>query len=205
MLQPLPEQPYELASWKRMRLHRDCHVVFENAFYSAPFRYVGQQLLVRGSSRSVKLYTEDYQLVATHNRAQYPGERLMVLDHFPPYKVEGLTWSVDVALVRAADLGAAVLQTVQHLLSDRVVDPLPKVRRLLALADRYGAADLEAACARALAHDDPSYITVKRILKHNLQDHTDLAPAYVPLPADTFARSVDELVGTLWQEVAGWQ
>jgi len=205
ILQPLPEQAYELASWKWVRLHRDCHVVFENAFYSAPFRYVGQHLLVRGSSRTVKLYTQDYQLVATHNRAQYPGERLMVLDHFPPYKVEGLTWSADVALARAAEVGAAALQTVQHLLSDRVVDPLPKARRLLALADRYGVAGLEAACARALVHDDPSYLTVKRILKHNLQNHTDLTPTYIPLPADTFARSVDELVGTVLQEVAAWQ
>jgi transposase len=97
VLQPLPAQPYELASWKRVRLHRDCYVVFENAFYSAPFRYVGQHLLVRGSSQTVKLYTQDYQLLATHTRAQQPGERITRLEHLPPHKVEGLVWNSELA------------------------------------------------------------------------------------------------------------
>jgi hypothetical protein len=89
-LLPLPDQPYEVATWKRVRLHRDCYVVFENAYYSAPFRYVAQTVLVRGSSRTVKILTTDYELVATHTRAQQPGERVTLLDHLPPYKVEGL-------------------------------------------------------------------------------------------------------------------
>jgi transposase len=204
-LQPLPPQPYELASWKRVRLHRDCYVVFENAFYSAPFRYVGQHLLVRGSSQTVKLYTEDYQLLATHTRAGQPGERITLLEHLPPYKVDGLIWNSDIALTRAAEMGMSISQTVEHLLTDRVVDPLPKIRRLLGLADSYGAAALEAACARALAHGDPNYVTVKRILKQGLQDDTDTAPLYLPLPAETFARPVQELVGATLQEVTAWR
>ena len=51
------------------------------------------------------------------------------------------------ALARAAEVGPATQQTVDHLLADRVVDPLPKARRLLALAQTYGAERLEAACA----------------------------------------------------------
>lgn len=204
-LRPLPAQPYELASWKRVRLHRDCYVVFENAFYSAPFRYVGQQLLVRGSSQTVKLYSQDYQLLATHTRAQQPGERITRLEHLPPHKVEGLVWNSELALARAAEVGSATQQTVEHLLADRVVDPLPKVRRLLALADRYGKDELEAACARAVAHGDPAYATIKRILKQGLHTAADVTPVYLPLPADTFARSVHELVGASLQEVLSWQ
>ncbi len=34
-LLPLPATPYDLAIWKQVTLHRDCHVVFEQAFYSA--------------------------------------------------------------------------------------------------------------------------------------------------------------------------
>jgi hypothetical protein len=49
-LQPLPDAPYDLAVWKQVKLHRDCHVVFDNAYYSAPFRLVGQQLYARGGS-----------------------------------------------------------------------------------------------------------------------------------------------------------
>ena len=45
-LQALPIEPYDLAVWKVAKLHRDCYIVFENAFYSAPFRLVGEQLRV---------------------------------------------------------------------------------------------------------------------------------------------------------------
>ncbi|MDV7393543.1 IS21 family transposase, partial [Arthrospira platensis SPKY1] len=64
----MPDAPYDLAIWKQVKLHRDCHVVFDNAYYSAPFRLVGQQLYARGGTREVRLYDSDYQLVATHER-----------------------------------------------------------------------------------------------------------------------------------------
>ena len=204
VLLPLPEQPYDLASWKQVRLHRDCHVVFDNAFYSAPFRYVGQSLWVRGGSQTVKLYTQDYQLIATHSRAQQPGERVTVLDHLPSYKVEGLIWNAELALERAAEVGPATRQVVEHLLSERVVDPLPKTRRLLKLAEQYGTQRLETACARALAHADPAYLTVKRILKQGLEIQVEETPVYLTLSADTFARSIQELVGNNLQEVTTW-
>jgi transposase len=35
-LLPLPPTPYDVASWKQATLHRDCYVVFEGAYYSAP-------------------------------------------------------------------------------------------------------------------------------------------------------------------------
>ncbi len=55
----LPDTPYDLAIWKEVKLHRDCHVVFENAYYSAPFRLVGQKLRVQGGSREVRIYTQE--------------------------------------------------------------------------------------------------------------------------------------------------
>jgi transposase len=205
VLLPLPEQPYELATWKRVKLHRDCYVVFENAYYSAPFRCVGQTVLVRGSRRTVKILTTDYELIATHTRAQQPGERVTLLDHLPPYKVEGLLWNAETAQERAAEVGPATQQTVDHLLADPVVDPLPKVRRLLALAQPYGADRLEAACARALAHADPAYLTVKRILKDGLDQSPDAANVSPTAPATVFVRPVADLLGTSLAEVATWQ
>jgi transposase len=84
-LLPLPNTPYDMAVWKQLKLHRDCYVVFEQSYYSAPFRLVGQQLWVRGGTQEVQIYTNDYQLVATHPRAQRPGRRLTHPDHLPPY------------------------------------------------------------------------------------------------------------------------
>jgi transposase len=64
-LQPLPRQPSDRGVWKSAKLHRDCYIVFEGAFYSAPFRLVGQTLLIRGGTRDVQIFTTDYQWVAS--------------------------------------------------------------------------------------------------------------------------------------------
>jgi hypothetical protein len=40
-LLPIPSAPYALATWKKAKLHPDCHVVFDHAFYTAPHRLIG--------------------------------------------------------------------------------------------------------------------------------------------------------------------
>ncbi len=63
---------------------------------------------------------------------------------------------------------------IERLLSDRIVERLRAAQAVLRMAERYGAQRLEAACARALAHDSPFYRTVKTILA--------CCPALQPLP-----------------------
>lgn len=195
-LQPLPVTPYDLAIWKQVKLHRDCHVVFERAYYSAPFRLVGQQMHVRGGTREVRIYTGDYQLVATHERAA-PGERRTHPDHLPPEKVAGVFLNREACVALAADVGPATLQLVEELFADPVMERLPMVRRLLRLRERFDDARLEAACARALRFGDPSYRTVKGILQKGLEQDEEPQPATTP-PARAFVRSAGELLGHLF-------
>jgi len=196
VLRPLPTTPYDLAVWKQVQLHRDCHVIFEQAYYSAPCRLVGQPLWVRGGAREVQIYTSDYQWVAAHTRAQRPGQRLTNPDHLPPHKLPGLILSRDGCRQRAAEIGPATRQVVDRFLDHRPEDRLRMAGRLLRLAERFGPERLEAACARALRFDDPAYPTIKRILEERL----DLAalPSVAPTaPARVFVRTAMELVGHL--------
>jgi transposase len=195
-LQALPRTPYDLAMWKQVKLHRDCHLVFDHAYYSAPFRLVGQQVWVHGGAREVHIYTHDYQLVATHSRANRPGQRLTHLDHLPPHKVPGLILSRDSCRQQAAEIGPATAQVVDGLLDHRPEDRLRTAARLLRLGERFGAQRLEAACDRALSFGDPAYVTVKRILEQGL-DRGALPAVDPPPPALAFVRSASELVGHL--------
>jgi len=196
-LRSLPVTAYDLAIWKMVTLHRDCHIVFEGAYYSAPFRLVGQQLRVRAGTRRVCLYTLDYQLVATHPRLWRPGGRETNLLHLPAYKVPGLVLDRATCQVTAARIGPATYEVVTRLLADPVVDRLPTAGRLLRLWERFGTERLERACARALRFDDASYSTIKRILVDGLDTQT--APEMAqPAPARTFVRSAVELVGHLF-------
>ena len=195
-LKPLPETPYDMAVWKKVKLNRDCYVQFENAYYSAPHRLIGQQVWVCGGIQFVRIYTLKHKLLATHDRAQRPGERQTNLDHLPPELVPGLTRNRDDCLATAKEVGSATLQVVQSLLDDPVIDRLHTAGRLLNLRHKFGNDRLEAACRRALHFDDPAYKTVKRILTQELEDQP--LPDTVTAPeATVFVRSAEELVGDL--------
>ncbi len=163
----LPVTAYDMAVWKQVKLHRDGHVAFERAWYSAPHRLVGQSLWVRGGTRAVRLYTAKHELVATHDRVQ-PGERQTHLEHLPPEKVPQATCSRPACRARAETVGPATLAVVEQLLDNRPVDKLRVAVRLLSLADEFGTERLEAACRMALDHGEADYQTVKTILRGNL-------------------------------------
>lgn len=198
-LQPLPSTAYDLAIWKRAKLHRDGYVVFDNAFYSAPCRLLGQTVLVRGGSQQVRLYTSDYTLVATHARAQQPGERLTHPDHLPPTKAPGVLWTRATCRALAAEVGPATADLVSQLLDDRVVDRHTRAIRILRLRSQVGERRLEDACARLLAFGDLRYATLKRVLDQGLELQAPaLVPVPTPTPARTFVRSAAELLGQLF-------
>ena len=201
-LKALPQTPYDLAIWKKAKLHRDCHIVFEGSYYSAPFRLVGQSLWVCAGTHQVRMFTEKHELVATHERASKPGERKTHRDHYPAEKLPGLERTRESCLVQAAELGLAVQQVVQQILEDPVLNRVHQAGRLLRLSEKYGSPRLNMACQRALDYGDPAYKTVKGILKHNLDQESQPIPVHIP-PANTFSRPPDELVGAL-AEVAKW-
>ena len=155
-----------------------------------------------GSSRQVRIYNLNYQLQATHERAQKPGERLTHPDHIPAGKLPALTQTRESVQAEAQQIGPASAQIVQSLLAHPVLDRLTTAGRLVRLARKYNAQRLEAACRKALDYGDPSYKTVKGILKQGTE--VQPAPVLVDLPlATTFARSSCELVGAL-AEVPSW-
>ncbi len=198
-LLPLPPTPYDLASWKQVVLHRDCYVVFEGAYYSAPYRLVSQPLWVRGGTRTVEVFTADHQLVATHDRAPRPGARQTLLAHLPPHKVPGLVASRETCRTQAASIGPATTTLVEGLLAHRPEDRLKVAQRVLTLAAKVGGDRLERACARALHYGTPDYPTLKRILAAGLEQ-VPVAPAPAPPPATgyRFARQASEFLTSLW-------
>jgi len=195
-LQPLPQTPYDLAVWKQVKLHRDCHVVFEGAYYSAPYRLAGQALWVRGGTHELQIYTTDYALVTMHDRAQRPGQRMTNMAHLPHHKVAGLILTRATCREQASQVGQATREVVDELLDHRPEDRLRTAGRLLRLADRFGSDRLEAACARALLFGDPAYLTIKKILEEGM-DVAVSAPVAPWPPATTFVRPASELVGRL--------
>lgn len=193
LLQPLPQTPFDPASWKQVKLHRDGHVVFEKAFYSAPCERVGQTLWLRAGLSEIRLFSEDFELLVTHRRATQPGERSTKLDHFPPERIGYLGSTRTTCQAQADTIGAATAQVIAELLASRPVDRTRTAIRILKLADTYTPVRLEAACARGLTFGDVRLATLKHILAQQL-DELVLPPLPLAAPETLqFARPAEEL------------
>lgn len=166
-LKPLPDVSPELATWAKAKLHGNCHMQFEKAFYSAPFRLVRKQLWLKATENTVKIY-HHLELVAVHPRLRKPGDRSTVTEHLPPeaiaYKMQDPQW----CLKQAEKIGSSCKNLIEILFSDRVLDNLRAAQGIVGLAKKFGPFRLEAACKRALAFENPRYRAIKAILEKGL-------------------------------------
>ena len=198
LLRRLPPTAPDLGSWHSVVLHRDCHVQHDRAFYSAPFTPVGKLLWLRATDTVVSLY-EDYRHVYTHLRSLRPGQRMTAADHLPPDARTFFERDRQWCARQAHAVGTQCAELMTRLLSDNLAVRLRAAQGVIALGKRYDAARLEAACARALAHDSPHYRTVKTILSTGadqlpvVEPQTPAAYAsarFVRSAAQLFAREV---------------
>jgi transposase len=184
LLQPLPDVPPEIVRWVKAPLHPNCRLEVERCYYTAPFALIGKKLWVRLGTTTVQIFDE-HVLVATHPRRLRPGSVSTIEDHLPPdavaYRMQTPRW----CLQTATGIGPATRALVEALFAHRVLDNLRAAQGVvLSLPKRFPPARVEAACARALAHDSPTYRTVKTILEKEL-DREPTAPEPAPLP-DTY-------------------
>jgi len=167
LLRPLPDVPPELATWTRVKVHGNCHVQFEKASYSVPYRLVRRSLWLKATETTVKLF-HDLELVAVHPRLRKPGARSTVDDHLPPealaYKMRDPQW----CLKKAREVGPSCHRLIQTLFADRVLDNLRAAQGVISLKADFGGSRLEKACARTLHFGNPRYRAVKSILKKGL-------------------------------------
>ena len=167
LLKKLPDVPVQIATWTTVKVHGNCHVQFEKAYYSASFRLVRQQLWLKATDTTVSLY-KDLELLATHRRLRRAGQRSTVDEHMPPealaYKMQDPQW----CLKQAEEIGSHCHRMIRRLFSNKVLDNLRAAQGIIGLGKKYGATRLEAACARALFFENIRYRAVKSILQKGL-------------------------------------
>ena len=174
LLTPLPDVTPELASWAKVKVHRDAHVQFQRNYYSVPFKLAGHALWLKATDTMVTLY-RDQEPVAAHVRLTRAGERRTVADHLPEaaqaWQMQDTQW----CLRCAEQIGPACYALVHALFGDRVLIKMRAVQGVLRLKQKYGAARLEAACSRANHYGTPHYKAVKTILQKGLDQQTLLS------------------------------
>ncbi len=186
VLMALPRQVFELASWSNPKVGVDCHAKVGHTIYSVPWRLIGKRLDAREGDRSVEFF-DDGDLVKTWPRAER-GKRTDNAD-YPPDKIAFFMRTPVWCRRRAAELGSAVSELVNSLLENQALHRLRAAQGVVGLADKYGAARLDAACRRAIAVGDPGYRTVKGILAAGTEHDGEVEPTAPTAPAHLHGRT----------------
>lgn len=161
-LKPLPRSRYVVATWSTGKVGPDIHVKVGRALYSVPWRLIGQRVEARSTATTIQLI-HDGKVVATHLRAER-GRRTNN-DHYPPEKIAFHLRTPTWCRTTATGVGPACTRVIEELMVDNALFRLRAAQGILGLRDTYGADRLETACATALSAGDPSYRTIKGILK----------------------------------------
>ena len=168
-LQPLPEQPFEAATWEKKTANVDYHVEFLKHWYSVPYWMRHEEVWLRVTEKTVEIFHRGKR-VGAHARSNVPYRHTTDPSHRPP---DHRAWAeADHAALAAwaNTVGPATALLMQRILSR---SPFPEQawrsgRGLKRMGEKYDNQRVEIAAARALRFGANSYKPVERMLKLGL-------------------------------------
>lgn len=165
-LRPLPAQPYAFGEWRKAKVHPDYHVEVKRAYYSVPYRLIGQKVDVRLAASTVEIFSGG-TLVAAHLRAEVRGRRSTADEHRPPQHVAVVERSLARVIERAGQIGPATAEVLRRQAKHRKhpEETIRSAQGILRLARDFAPEKLEAACQRALALQSYSYRAVRALIE----------------------------------------
>lgn len=163
----LPQVPYQVATFSRATLSRDCHLRFTDNFYSAPHVLRGLELEVWATAVTIEIYHKS-ERVAFHRRNKSAGKFITDTNHYPPAQQAYAEEDVVRVRERAVKTGPETSKLVTELLSGPY--PLQHFRRcqgILALGHKYSGPRLESASRIANRFNQKSVPYLERVIKQN--------------------------------------
>lgn len=164
-LQPLPARHYEFGEWHPRKVHPDYHIELARAYYSVPYRLIGERVEARLTAQAVEIFHRG-QLVAAHARATERSQRRTRRAHRPERHLAQIDNTLARLLARALAVGPATHAVIerQALHRKHPEETLRSAQGILRLARDYSSADLERACERALTLKAYSYRAVRALI-----------------------------------------
>ena len=170
-LKPLPTTRYQYATWKIAKINIDYHFVFEDCYYSTPYKYIGKKVEVRATNKTVECFC-DNQRIAAHTRSYKKYSFTTLEEHMPQSHQEHVKFSPGRLKNWAAKIGEPTLIFIEHMINSRAF-PQQAYRAclgLLRLSNHYGDLRLNRACHKAFLVGASRYQQVEAILKNNLEE-----------------------------------
>lgn len=193
-LLPLPERPFELATWKIATVAFNYHVSVDKMQYSVPYEYIKHKVDVRITPRTVEIFYQGNRIASHARRFGKPGQYATVPEHMPEDHRKYTQWNAERFIAWAQGIGGNTQTVVRAILASRQVEQQSyrACMALLKLADKHGTARLEAACKRALSYTpSPSFKSVQTILATGQDKLPDTPTALEPSSEFGFTRGAD--------------
>lgn len=163
---PLPKSPYEMAQWGKAKVQMNCHIAYQRKFYSVPFEYLGEEVEVRATQRTLEIFYH-HQRIASHKRLWGKSNYSTDKEHMPPDKVFFADWDSERFLCWGERIGPSTRQVITLILERAVIEQQAyrSCFGVLSLKNKHGELKLERACAQLVATTStPTYQQVKNIL-----------------------------------------
>ena len=164
-LKPLPVVSYKVAVYHSAILSRDCHLYFDQNYYSAPHDLRGKNLDVWATTKTVEIFF-DSERVALHGRGKSVRKFITDIGHYPPAQMAFAEEDVQKIIARATAVGPQTESLIKSLLEGPM--PLKHFRRsqgVVALSWKYSSEHLEAACKEANRFNNYNVQYLERVIK----------------------------------------
>lgn len=153
-LRPLPEIPFEQIEWKKAKVHPDCTVSVEGAYYSVPFIHRGKEVRVKLTPHQIEIFV-GLERVALHARDRSrSGARRIETSHLPPNSRAYLETTPQALLSQARFISTPLHGLIDELFSLDALAHLRRVQGFLRHARdeiaRFGRSDAEPRIALAV-------------------------------------------------------
>jgi transposase len=168
-LKPLPPEKYHYVEWAKTKVHIDYHVVFDNHYYSVPYKYIHHEVDLCITTQIIECFYRGVR-IASHPRSHQRYKHSTLTEHMPPAHRAHADWSPERIKRWAVKIGPCTMKFISGLIESRAF-PEQAYRAclgVLRLGTRYGEERLERACTLALESGATRYKQVELMLKNKL-------------------------------------
>ena len=165
-LQHLPDTSFAFFNRGVRTVSGNCHIHFENNYYSVPSCLVGKEVTIRWNDHLVRIIYEGEQ-VALHRKTEGSGNYVTYRSHLPEHKIYSATEHQARFETQFADMGEDA-HIYFRMLLEREPYWFRIVRSILGLRQTYGDEVINASLKRALYYKVRDVTTIKNILEKKL-------------------------------------
>ena len=162
----LPNKRYEVFRIEHRKVNKYGHISFKNNFYSVPYNYIDEKLIIKSNQNILKIY-KDAEPIAIHQIATKQGKFITKDEHLPPEKQRK---TADDYRLKAKEIGSDALAFFEKIKEHKPQTWIQVFRGVLSLKKHYELKVINLACKRALEYKVYEYHTVKNICKNGLYE-----------------------------------